>query len=365
MNDTMKKIFWLGLLILTALTAYAQKPELRYVQASELNVIGRVGPVAQPYQRVDVAQFPELTAAESALLRQSAGMAVTFRTDSPIITARAKYKKKYNGTNSTMIAGAGFDLYIRRDGAWLYAGSQVQKNTAADLTPVTLVRQMDTTLKECLLYLPLFSELESREIGTEQGSTLEPMENPFRRRIAYFGSSFTHGSGTSRAGMAYPSQLERSTGLYFINLGVSGNSKLQPVFADILCRTDAEAFVLDGFSNPQAEEVEARLFPFIDRIRAVRPDVPIVFVRTVHREGCNFDLVKQAHFEDRIARAARMARLATERYSDVYFLDIPDLTGTDHVTSTDGTHPSDLGYWRWAERLQGPLLEILARYGIE
>ena len=241
----------------------------------------------------------------------------------------------------------------------------MQKNTAPDLTPVTLVRQMDATMKECLLYLPLFSELETLEIGTEQGSTLEAMENPFRRRIVYFGSSLTHGSGTSRAGMTVPAQLARNTGLYFIHLGVSGNSKLQPVFADILARSDAEALVVDGFSNPQAEEIEARLFPFIDRIRAVRPDVPIVFVRTVYREGCNFDRVKRAHFEDRDARAARMARLATQRYDDVYFLDMPDPTGTDHITSTDGTHPSDLGYWRWAECMQSPLTEILARYGIE
>ena len=361
----MKRTILLCLLLLTVSAVCGQKPQLRYTQASELNVIGRAGAVEHPYQRVDVAQYPELTATESALLRQPAGMAVVFRTDSPIVTVRTKYRKKYNGTNSTLISGAGFDLYIRRDGAWLYAGSQVQKNTAPDLTPVTLVRQMDATMKECLLYLPLFSELETLEIGTEQGSTLEAMENPFRRRIVYFGSSLTHGSGTSRAGMTVPAQLARNSGLYFINLGVSGNSKLQPVFADILAGSDAEALVVDGFSNPQAEEIESRLFPFIDRIRAVRPDVPIVFVRTVYREGCNFDRVKRAHFGDRDARAARMARLATQRYDDVYFLDMPDPTGTDHITSTDGTHPSDLGYWRWAECMQSPLTEILARYGIE
>ena len=49
---------------------------------------------------------------------------------------------------------------------------------------------------------------------------------------------------------------------------------------------------------------------------------------------------------------------------NVYFGDKADLTGTDHVTSADGTHPSDLGYWRWAQNLQPELLKVFRKCGI-
>ena len=34
------------------------------------------------------------------------------------------------------------------------------------------------------------------------------------------------------------------------------------------------------------------------------------------------------------------------------------------LTSADGTHPSDLGYWRWAQNLQPELLKVLRKCGI-
>jgi len=53
-----------------------------------------------------------------------------------------------------------------------------------------------------------------------------------------------------------------------------------------------------------------------------------------------------------------------KRFDNVYFVDKADLTGTDHVTSADGTHPSDLGYWRWAQNLQPELLKVFRKCGI-
>ena len=53
-----------------------------------------------------------------------------------------------------------------------------------------------------------------------------------------------------------------------------------------------------------------------------------------------------------------------KRFKNVYFIDKAGLTGTDHVTSADGTHPSDLGYWRWAQNLQPELLKVLKKHGI-
>jgi hypothetical protein len=44
-------------------------------------------------------------------------------------------------------------------------------------------------------------------VGVEKGTEIIPIDNPFRYRIAIWGSSFTHGASTSRAGMAYPAPV--------------------------------------------------------------------------------------------------------------------------------------------------------------
>ncbi len=349
-------------LLLLLPAAFAAAQDLVYTQASELNIIGRIAAAPHPYHRADTALYPALSRSENQQVRCTSGMAVVFRTDSPVIGVRTRYLYRYPGGNCTQISTAGYDLHIRRDGQWIYAASQVEP---AEGKTLVLIRDMDTSMKECLLYLPLYSEMESIEIGTAPGSTVEAIENPFRHKLVYFGSSFTHGISASRPGMSYPKQIERNTGLYIVNLGMSGNSKLQPVFAEMLAASDAEAFVFDAFSNPTSAEIEARLIPFITRIRQSHPQTPLIFVQTIYRESNNFDLVKRARYIEQNATAERMMALAMKQFQNVHFINIPNITGTDHLTSVDGTHPSDLGYYRWANNLQPQLMEILARYGIK
>ena len=199
----------------------------------------------------------------------------------------------------------------------------------------------------------------------DEGATITPMENPFRHKIVIFGSSFTHGVSTSRAGMSYPMQIGRNTGLCFCSIACSGNCKLQPYFADYLGDVkDADAMVFDAFSNPDAKMIGERLIPFIERIRATLPSTPLIFVQTIYRESGNFDLRSRKIEEDKRDMARRQMAEAMKRFDNVYFVDKADLTGTDHVTSADGTHPSDLGYWRWAQNLQPELLKVFRKCGI-
>ena len=129
--------------------------------------------------------------------------------------------------------------------------------------PASLIRDMDGSLHECLLYLPTHTELYTCELGVDPKSVLEPMDNPFRHRIVFSGSSFTHGSSTSRPGMSYPKQFERHTGLQTLPLGCGGNGKLQAHFAEVFAAGEADAFVFDQFSNPSADMIRERFFPFL------------------------------------------------------------------------------------------------------
>ena len=173
--------------------------------------------------------------------------------------------------------------YIRKDGEWLWANSGVASNPERDFT---LISSMDGTMHECILYFPLYSEEYSIQIGVEEDAVIEAVGNPFRHRLAVFGSSFTHGSSTSRSGMAYPAQFSRATGMQMLSLGCSGNCRLQPYFADVMADVEADAYVFDTFSNPDWKTIKKRLIPFIDRLVEAHPGKPLIFQRTI----CLFSL---------------------------------------------------------------------------
>jgi hypothetical protein len=224
---------------------------------------------------------------------------------------------------------------------------------------------MDGTMHECLLYLPLYSEELSVQIGVEESSTIEAIPNPFRHRVGIFGSSFTHGGGTTRSGLTYPAIFTRDTGIQLLSLGVSGRSKLQPAFAAALADADVEAYIFDAFSNPSLDQIRNYLFPFIETIQAKHPDIPLIFLRTIYRENRNFKMDKRKSEEDRLALVEEMMKEACKKYKNVYYVTSTNATSPEHDTTVDGTHPGDYGYLLWARSIEKPVLKILRKYGIK
>lgn len=349
------------LLLALLLATTCVQAQLRFVDAAQFEQVNKLAPTAHRYHRIDTDRY-DLTPREAGLLRMPAGIALVFRTNSSQIAVRTGYRSFSDTRNSTTgVSQRGYDLYIRQQGEWLYAGSNVPKDEHAT---TVLVRNMDSTRKECLLYLPLFSEIERIEIGIDTETTIEPSPNPFRRRIVVFGSSFTQGTSTGRPGMSYPMLLQRATGWEFVNLGVAGCSKLQLSFARIIGDHPCDAILVDAFSNPGPEMIRERFLPFVAALREAHPHTPVIFLQTIYRERANFDLQERAREAEKRQAAREAFEQATRLYDDIYLIDRPDATGTDHLTSLDGTHPDDLGYWRWAEAIRPQLVAILERYGI-
>ena len=335
-----------------------------YTEASDLTLIGKIMDTPNPYHRVDTVKYKGFTKTENFQVRCPAGLAVVFRTNSGSISLKATGDWSWRSNSTMRLASQGFDLYIRQeDGSWRWARNIAPTKNDPETT-LTLVKNMAPAMKECLLYLPIYSELTSLQIGVEKGAVLEAGAAPFRHRVAIFGSSFTHGISTSRSGMSYPDQFSRRTGIQMLSLGCSGRCRLQPYFADVLADVEADAFVFDSFSNPNADVIEQRLFPFIERLRAAHPGKPLIFQQTIYREGRTYDTVLDEVEAAKQAMADSLMAIAVKRYPDVYYIR-PDATSPLHESSVDGTHPDDYGYYLWMCSIEKPLLEILKKYGVE
>lgn len=361
----MKHIHLLILLgsALFAAASYAASP-VRYVDAATLTVIGKALPTELPYNRIDTARF-RVPAKTAGFCYHSTGLAVVFRTDSRTICARWETSGKNPGANMTAIAQKGLDLYIRRGGEWVFAGVGTPKiDGRNDRHEATLVSTLEEGEKECLLYLPLYDQLKRLEIGVDRQSDIAPMENPFRRRIVIHGSSITHGIAAGRAGMCYSSRLGRDLGLYFINLGFSGQCTMQPEFASYLAHIEADAFILDCFSNPSAKTIDERFDAFVDTLRKAHPATPLIFLQTIRRETRNFSTKIEKFESDKMAAAEARIRERMKTDKHIYFVAPGDLLGSDHIATTDGIHPTDLGFTRMLERIEPPIRKILKKYGI-
>lgn len=351
--------------LLIAGHAFAQKTV--YHDAADLTVIGKAIPTTKAFTRIDTSAYRFNDKVIDEYACHSTGLAVLFATDSPFIKAKWQTSPANASENMTAIAQKGLDLYIRQDGEWVFAGvgrPNMAEGPEYAVHSGTIVKEMAPGRKECLLYLPLYDRLDSLFIGVEEGSYVEPVENPFRYRIVVKGSSVTHGLAASRPGMSYAARFGRNNGLYCFNLGFSGKSKLQKEYAEYLADVEADAFIFDAFSNPSAELIHENFDQFVDIIRAAHPDKPLIFMQTERRESRNFDTWREDFEAKKQAAAEEEIRERMKTDKHIYFLTSEDFLGHDHIATSDGSHPTDLGFTRMLDSIEPKILKILRKYGI-
>lgn len=162
-----------------------------------------------------------------------------------------------------------------------------------------------------------------------------------------------------------PTRTSACLGFGFINLGASGQCKLDTFFARIAAETRADAFLFDTFSNPSAQQIDERLEGFVRRIRESHPTTPLIFLQTEVRESGNFDLKKRA-FEDAKREAARKGmEKILETDKNIWFINPGMKLGDDHEATVDGVHPTDLGLERMLKKVQPQIIRILQKHGIK
>lgn len=362
----MKRVLIAAVMLLSSFFSQAQN--VVYHDASALNVIGKAIPTTKAFTRIDTAAYKFNDKVIDEYACHSTGLAVLFATDSPIIKAKWQTSSKNASENMTAIAQKGLDLYIRQDGEWVFAGvgrPKMAKGPSYDRHEGTIVKEMAPGRKECLLYLPLYDRLDSLYIGISEDSYIEPIENPFRYRIMVKGSSVTHGLAASRPGMTYAARFGRDNGFYCFNLGFSGMSKLQPEYARYLADVEVDAFIFDAFSNPSAQTIHENFDRFVDIIRASHPDTPLIFMQTERRESRNFDTWREDFEARKQATAVEEIKERMKSDKHIYFIPSDDFLGDEHIATSDGSHPTDLGFTYMLESISPKILKILRKYGIK
>lgn len=285
------------------------------------------------------------------LSRNSAGMCVRFVTDATTIHARWALTEPWLYlANMTAIGKSGLDLYVKMDGGWRWLAVG---QPSAQTNEVTLVKDLIPGKREYLLYLPLYNGTKFVELGISPTNVVEkaPAWGAGERKpIVFYGTSILQGCAASRPGMVHSAILQRQFHWPVINLGFSGNGKMEPEMADLLAELDPSVYVIDCLPNMVAAEIKERAEPLVKKLRAAHPAVPIVLVedRTMQGAFLTQGQMEWYHLKDRAELKAAFDRLQQSGVKNLYYIPGEHLFGDDGEGSTDGSHPNDLGFTRQA-----------------
>lgn len=314
---------------------------------------------ARWFDRFPASAEGRVTPSVWGLSRDSAGMMVRFKTDSPVIHVHYELRNDRLAMPHMPATGvSGVDLYARdAEGRWKWV--QVTR-PAEKVIKAELIGGLAPGEREYAAYLPLYNGVEFLRIGVAPESRFEGLA-PRPLPIVFYGTSITHGACASRPGMVHTAILGRKLDHPVVNLGFSGNGKMDLAVADYLTQVEAAAYVIDCLPNMGPAEVAAKCVPLVKRLREAQPQTPIVLVEDRRFTNSWITPAKEKfHDENHAALKVAYESLVKEGVTGLHYISGDHLYGDDSEGATDASHANDLGFMRQAEAFEPVLRAILS-----
>ena len=361
-----------ALLISTAIAPVAiaaDEPEKpwTYVDAQNLRIINHAfaGETERTYARLPRYVKDSIPEGRELWDRQqcSSGIGVRFATNSTRIGC--KYTL-YWDTHMIHMADTGLkgtDLYILEgDSVWRHVNTNrpyVKKDENGNKTKLvesTYVSNLDGQMHEYVIYFPLYDGIEDFSVKIDSGAVItkgRPEVINANRRIVAYGTSILQGGCASRTGMAATNIIGRELNCEVVNLGFSGEGKQDTYVARAMATIpDVDVFLLDPVPNCTEMMCDTLTYNFVETLRALRPDVPIVML-----EGPIYPYARYDNFFGKYlpkkndAFRRNYERLKAENPDNLYYVTSEGLDGPEDDGTVDGIHLTDLGFLHYANKM--------------
>jgi hypothetical protein len=332
---------------------FGQSVELDWHDARKLTVegLGFTKDQASPFdrlpQRAEGVVRPEVW----NLSRDSSGVLVRFMANTTALHARWTLRSStLAAPTMTAVGQSGLDLYARDSaGKWRWRG--IGRPTKFPENEDVLATGIPPGDREYMVYLPLRNGVLSLEIGVPKGARVDqgPSRGSGPKPIVFYGTSITHGISASRPGMTHVAILGRQMNREVVNLGFSGNGKMEPEVTNFVAEIDASVYVLDCLPNMTAKDIHERAENCVRYLRKARPSTHILLVEDRNYSD-NFLNPSRSERNETNHEAMRTvyAKLVKDKVGGLSYLKAADLLGDDGEATIDGSHPTDLGFMRQA-----------------
>ena len=299
----------------------------------------------------------------------TSGKAIRFATNSRAVGVRFNLLTNMHMMHMADTGIKGSALYILDDdGTWQFVNCNRPVRIDSDVRPredsiqkKIFVDKLDGKMHEYMLYLPLYDGVRWLEIGVDSTATItQPMVNSPKqgKKLIFYGTSILQGGCASHPGMVGTSILQRDLDMECVNLGFSGEGKMDNCVARAMATIpDVAAYIIDPIPNCTKDMCDTLTYDFIKILRTARPDVPIFMV-----EGQQYSYEKYSSFYSKYLPQKNYEfhknylKLKAEDPKNLYYIDRKNLYGPNNDGTVDGIHLTDLGFWYYAAKLK-PYLE--------
>ena len=328
----------------------------QWISPEEHVIQGRIShAVVEGYNRLPGHLQNQLRKPVWDLSTNSAGLYIDFKTTATKIQIRYQVTQRLSMPHMPATGVSGVDLYAynANDDVWEWASGRYLFKDTITYTYEQLATA--TPGRTYRLYLPLYNTVSDLEIGIPNSDSLE-FYCADQAPVIVYGTSIAQGACASRPGLAWTNILNRKLNQEVVNLGFSGNGRLEEPILKWIAHTPAKYIILDclpnlGITKYRSEaQVDSLLYNAVLLIRKQQATTPIIL--TENSSGFDSHILNHSQMRgyERTTNVARkvFSRLKTEGVSDIYLLDNRSL-GLDINSTVDYVHPNDLGMMYIAE----------------
>ena len=246
-------------------------PDIRWLDArsEEFALYGtRVDEPGKPFRRLPADVAEKVNEGVAFLARNTAGLRLRFRTDSPYVAIHAEWDVQCCFSHMPVTGVSGFDLYRVRRGTDPCSGPLPEYAgtfTPPFNSPVGYESVVATPggMQEFILNFPLYNDVDRLYVGVSESAKFEaPARYRHELPVVYYGSSITQGGCASRPGNAYQSMISRALDVDFINWGFSGSARGEETIAKHIAATPMSLFVTDGAATAHGLDADFSITGF-------------------------------------------------------------------------------------------------------
>lgn len=299
------------------------------------------------------------------LSQNSAGEYIKFETNASEIIVRYAGSGNKSMDHMPATGVSGIDLYARDiNNNWHWAKGTFSFGDTIVYKFTNIITA--APVKEFRLYLPLYNTPKWTSIGVSVNNTFTPLPVSKEQPLVLYGTSIMQGACASRPGLAWTNILGRKINRPVINLGFSGNGRLEQPLIDLMNETNAKLFVLDCQPNLtdiktySKQEIQQRILSSVKSLNTTHPGTPVLLVEhCCGLPGINLDtaMTKKYKWTSGILAEA-FALLRNNGTKNIYMLSAKEID-FDMESTVDGTHPNDIGMMKYAEAYEKAIRKIL------
>lgn len=317
------------------------------------------------YQRLPDTVKSQVRDAVWGLSLNAAGQTLEFYTNSPRIVVRYTLAEGHAMPHMPATGKSGLDLYAYDENGrekWCAARYHFADTVTFRYEKLIYQNKMHDLGYEYRLSLPPYNTVKWLEIGVDSSATFRFIEPSIELPIIAYGTSITQGACASRPAMIWTDIVSRQLRTPLINLGFSGNGRLEKGILDVIKATPARAILLDcmpNLSNLPVDSIQKLLTAAIGEIRTTQPLVPILIVDHLgYPHSTMLDGWQQQVDNSILAQKTTYEKLHAAGDRNLYYLS-HDQIGMPQDATVEAIHPSDYGMSIYGDAYVRKLREIL------